>query len=258
MQAWSARILNDQQRDEMPLFSNEGLARLEKHVGYGVASPYPHLVLDGIFNDAALYEILREWPSPNGAGLETHDDGTYVKKKIGTTWETNFGDRTRRYFAQLGGPGFLKLLEHVTGISGLLPDPYMFGGGLHATASGGRLAMHADYNKHPIFRLDRRLNLLVYLNDGWTEQNQGWLELWDHQMKACVRRVLPTFNRSVIFSTTSVSFHGQPEQIIGPPSLWRKSLALYYFSNGRPEESQLQKSCSEHSTLWQERPLVGF
>lgn len=58
-----------------------------------------------------------------------------------------------------------------------MPDPYMFGGGLHATSTGGKLATHADYNKHPIFKLDRRLNLLIYLNEGWTEENGGWLKL---------------------------------------------------------------------------------
>ena len=134
----------------------------------------------------------------------------------------------------------------------------MFGGGLHATAAGGRLAIHADYNKHPVFKLDRRLNMLVYLNEGWTEANAGWLELWDSEMKQCVKRILPTFNRTVIFSTTSGSFHGQPEPIVGPPNLWRRSIALYYFSNGRADEGMPPDDSGEHSTLWQTRPNAGF
>jgi Rps23 Pro-64 3,4-dihydroxylase Tpa1-like proline 4-hydroxylase len=65
---------------------------------------------------------------------------------------------------------------------GLIPDPYLFGGLLHATASSGKLAVHADFNKHFRFKLERRLNMLVFLNEGWTEENGGWLELWDQQM----------------------------------------------------------------------------
>jgi Rps23 Pro-64 3,4-dihydroxylase Tpa1-like proline 4-hydroxylase len=233
------------------------LERLESHQGYGAAHPYPHLVLDGLFNPEALREILREWPFGADDTVEAHNDGTYVRNKLGTTWRTRFGPGTARYFAELAGPVFLQALQKATGMWGLMGDPYMFGGGLHATSAGGKLAVHADYNKHPWFKLDRRLNLLVYLNEGWTEENGGHLELWDRQMQGCAVRVLPVFNRTVLFSTTSDSFHGQPEPVVGPPSLWRKSIALYYFSNGRADEGMPPDDSGEHSTLWQERPGRG-
>lgn len=239
------------------LFSPDGLSRLENYTGYGTAAPYPHLVLDGIFNPEALRAVLQEWPDLSEGSSESHNDGTFVKKKFATTWKTKLGPATQSYLQELSHPAFLMVLQKVTGLWGLLPDPYFFGGGLHATSTGGKLAVHADYNKHPVTKLDRRLNLLIYLNEGWTEENGGWLELWDHEMKECVKRVLPVFNRTVLFSTTSQSFHGQPEPIVGPPDLWRKSLALYYFSNGRPEEPQAMKT-QEHSTLWQERPGQGY
>lgn len=130
------------------------------------------------------------------------------------------------------------------------------GAGLHFTGAGGKLAIHADFNKHFKFKLDRRLNLLVYLNRGWTDENQGWLELWDRDMKSCVQRILPSFNRTVIFSTTDNSFHGQPEPIQGPPDLFRKSIALYYYSNGRPAEEVTSRDPS--NTLRQQRPGSGY
>jgi len=240
-----------------PLFATSAISGMESYRDYPGAVPFPHFVLDGLFNPAALREILGEWPVSTES-METHSDGTYVKNKIGTTWKTPFGPATRHYFSELSSPPFLKTLEAVTGISGLMPDPYMFGGGLHATASGGKLAIHADFNRHPSLRLDRRLNLLIYLNENWTEENGGCLELWDREMKECVERVLPVFNRTVLFSTTSTSFHGQPEPIIGPKNLWRKSIALYYYSSGRPEENKDADDIAEHSTLWQERPAKGY
>jgi hypothetical protein len=238
------------------LLAPDGLDRLESYKGYGIAAPYPHLVLDGIFNPEALSAVLQEWPELRPDNSELHDDGTFSKKKFNTTWKTKLGFATNSYLQQLSSPAFLIALQKVTGLSGLLPDPYFFGGGLHATASGGKLAVHIDYNKHPVTKLDRRLNLLVYLNEGWKEENAGWLELWDHKMENCEKRILPVFNRMVLFSTTSQSFHGQPEPIAGPPGLWRKSIALYYFSNGRPEEPG--SAGEEHSTLWQARPGRGY
>ena len=40
----------------------------------------------------------------------------------------------------------------------------------------------------------------------------------------------------VIFSTNDYSNHGHPDPINCPKNISRKSIALYYFSNGRPKE----------------------
>ena len=235
------------------IFAPDGIARLEAFEGYREAEPYAHFVLDNLFAPDVLKAVLKEWPRGDNSS-ESHNDGTFVRKKLGTTWKTDFGPMTRQCFTALSAPAFLKTLEKVTGMWGLMPDPYQFGGGLHATGTDGKLAIHADYNKHPFFGLDRRLNLLIYLNEGWTDDNAGWLELWDQDMSACAKRVLPVFNRTVLFSTNSTSYHGQPEPIVGPDSLWRKSIALYYFSNGRADEGAPPDVSNGHSTLWQERP----
>ena len=137
--------------------------------------------------------------------METHDDGTFVKKKFSTTYKKEYGPYTRHFLQELCGPVFLKILEKVTGKSGLIPDPYQFGGGLHTTLAGGKLAIHADYNLYPTLSLDRRLNLLLYLNENWTENNGGALELWDHSMTKCFKSILPLINRAVIFSTTELT-----------------------------------------------------
>lgn len=239
----------------LPVFAPGGLGRLISHEGYANASPFPHLTLDGLFNDALLHAVISEFPDPKRDAVEAHNDGVYVRLKHNTTWETEFGSATRRFFTEMASPRVLLALERATGIAGLMPDPYLFGGGLHFTDSGGKLAIHADFNRHPKLNLDRRLNLLLYLNEGWTEENQGWLELWDRDMLTCVFRTLPVFNRTVIFSTTSFSFHGQPEPILGSPGLVRRSIALYYYTNGRPAEEITEP---DHSTLWRERPRDGY
>ncbi len=153
----------------------------------------------------------------------------------------------RRLYWELNSADFLECLEILTGIQGLIPDPHLFGGGLHETRTGGYLNVHADFNKHPWFRLDRRLNLLVYLNPGWQPEWGGDLELWERDLSACVKTVSPLAGRAVLFSTTRDSFHGHPHPLACPEGVSRKSLALYYYSHGRPEG----EDPSEHKTIWQ-------
>ncbi|ACT58813.1 2OG-Fe(II) oxygenase [Hirschia baltica] len=248
--------LSEEQTKKINVFAPGAIEKLTGLAAdYQSAQPFPHLVIDNLFENDVLSNVIEEWPATSESSVEPHDDGTYSVQKYASTWKTEYGPNTREILRQLNEAHFLQTLTAVTGIQGLMPDPYMLGGGLHFTSSGGKLAIHADFNKHHFFKLDRRLNLLVYLNDGWKEENQGWLELWDREMTSCQRRILPVMNRTVLFSTTDFSFHGQPEKIVGPPDLMRRSIAVYYFSNGRPQE---EISGEEHSTLWRERPGQGF
>jgi hypothetical protein len=71
-------------------------------------------------------------------------------------------------------------------------------------------------------------------------------------MTRAERKILPVFNRCAIFNTTSTSYHGHPTPLACPPDRTRKSIASYYYTNGRPEEEVSEV----HSTLFQHRPGV--
>ena len=146
--------------------------------------------------------------------------------------------------AQLNGGAFLNFLENLTGITGLVSDPHLRGGGLHEIRRGGTLGVHADFNLHPRLKLYRRLNLLIYLNKDWNEAWGGALELWDGQR--CVRAISPLFNRAVLFDTSNFSYHGHPHALDCPPDRSRKSVALYYYSLECPSETDR----TEHGTVF--------
>jgi hypothetical protein len=114
----------------------------------------------------------------------------------------------------------------------------------------------ANFNKHPVTKLDRRLNVLIYLNEDWLEEYGGHFELWDKDMKESKKKILPLFNRMAIFSTTSLSYHGNPNPLTCPPGRTRKSMALYYYSNGRPED-EIIAGLGEHSTIFKHRKADG-
>ena len=136
----------------------------------------------------------------------------------------------------LNSQPFLEFLQQLTGIKEtLIPDPYFEGGGFHEIKPGGYFKMHVDFHKHKLTKLDRRLNILVYLNEDWKEEYGGHFELWERDMSKCVTRILPQFNRLAMFSTTDFSWHGLPDPLTCPPDRSRRSIALYYYTNGRPE-----------------------
>ena len=87
---------------------------------------------------------------------------------------------------------------------------------MHQTEAGGFLRVHADFNRHPNFGLDRRMNLLIYFNEDWPEEWGGDLELWAEDMSSCRQKISPLAGRCVIFNTTSTSFHGHPHPLMCP------------------------------------------
>ena len=75
----------------------------------------------------------------------------------------------------------------------------------------------------------------------WKDAYGGHLELWNKNMSMCEKKISPTFNTMVIFSTTDFSNHGHPEPLNCPKDISRKSIALYYFSSGRPQNEIYSK-----------------
>ena len=219
---------------------------------YAGAKPFPHVVLDDFFDPALLDLIVSEFPGPDEIKWHRFDNAREIK--LAANSDASFGPATRLFLYHLNSMTFLEFISRVTGIENLISDPCFDGGGLHQIVRGGKLGIHADFNKHSRYGLDRRLNLLLYLNKNWPEEYGGHLELWNRDMTRCEARILPLFNRMVVFGTTDFTYHGHPDPLRCPEGMTRKSLALYYFSNGRPQE----ELSGSHSTLFRERPAEEF
>jgi 2OG-Fe(II) oxygenase superfamily len=222
------------------------------HAEYLAAKPFPHIVFDNFFDPRLLDLVLEEFPKPGQIKWQSFDNAQEVK--LASATEASFGPVTRLLFYHLNSMTFLDFLTRVTGIENLIADPGFEGGGLHQIIPGGKLGVHADFNKHRRYGLDRRLNLLLYLNKNWKAEYGGELELWDRDMTAKQAGVLPLFNRVMVFGTTDFTYHGHPEALRCPEGMTRKSMALYYFSNGRPAE----EVTGEHSTLFRARNEEDF
>jgi hypothetical protein len=217
-------------------------------IDYQSATPYPHIVIDDFLGPAAVKSAISEFPS-----LDPEQWTNYLhvnERKFSNTDPQTWGPVLQQILAELNAPRFVQFIGALLGVDNLIADPSLEGGGLHQSTAGGFLNIHADYTVHPHNRnWQRRVNIILYLNDDWRPEYGGALELWSADMKECVERVYPVANRAVIFTTDSTSFHGHPEPLRCPAGVARRSLALYYFS---VEEDPLVRS-----TTYRSRPGDG-
>lgn len=232
-------------------FSNLQLIAKQFSEKYKTASPFPHIYFDDFFDENFLSAVAREFPD-----LSVGDKASYsspTELKLASKGELRFSDTALQLARFMNAEPFLLFLQTLTGIEEkLIPDPYFAGGGYHEVKQGGFLKIHADFNKHQTMGLDRRINVLIYLNKDWPASYGGAFELWDKEMKKCEVSILPFFNRMAIFSTTSTSYHGHPDPLTCPIDSSRRSFALYYYSNGRPEKERLEFQ-GAHGSLFKAR-----
>jgi hypothetical protein len=220
---------------------------------YKANSPFPHIHFDNFLPADVADAALADFPEPTQTDWHAYTD-VNQRKKLALNLVEGLPESLRDILLFLNSRPMLRFLETLTGIGSVLPDPTYTGGGLHQIKPGGLLEVHADFSYHQGLRLDRRINVLIYLNKDWKEEYGGHFELWNREISKAERRILPIFNRCTIFSTSSVSFHGHPEPLRCPAGRTRKSIATYYYSNGRPEEES--GLTHRHEVAFQRRP--GF
>jgi len=206
---------------------------------FEAAVPFPHVVLDDVL-DLAPATVVAEFPTEQWPGWTRYRD-EYQRGKLTCNDLAAMPPLLRELTRELGEPAFLRFLEGVTGIDGLVPDPYLEGGGLHAGATGATLTPHTDFHVYPRLGLFRRVNVLLYLNPGWQHDDGGALELFDPNAVTtsdgdtdAVTAVDPVFGRMVIFRTDDRSPHGFTDPIAD--GRYRRSLALYYYTSTEAPE----------------------
>ena len=220
-------------------------AMTEAFKGFSTALPYPHCVIDDFFDDDFAKALEEEFPDFDSDAWHIYDNAIEVKKTC-NNWNL-FPAKTYSVFEYFNSPEFLEALSGLAGTPNLYPDPGLNGGGWHIHKPGGKLNIHLDYNLHPKLGLQRKLNILVYMNSNWQDSWGGRLGLWEHNAEegrpgALVKEIVPVFNRAVIFDTTCNSWHGLPEPVLSPEGECRQSLAAYFLTIPPPETENRAKA----------------
>jgi len=207
------------------------------------AQPFPHLVLEKFLNQTPV-ELAGSFPAPDWPHWHKRED-FYQSGKMYCRDTDVIPSPILSIFHELSSPPFLKVLESVTGIEGLIPDPYYDGGGLHCSGPAGVLMPHTDFHYADRLRLYRRLNLLLYLNPEWDASWGGCLELWEKGSQRPAKVVAPNWGTCVIFRTDDQSVHGFSTPI--EAGHWRCSIALYYYTS-----REAARFSGDAFTYWQQ------
>ncbi|HJS03742.1 MAG TPA: 2OG-Fe(II) oxygenase [Variovorax sp.] len=193
------------------------------------ASPFPHLVLENLFNPALLDLVAEEFDAqPVNCWAEVKSRYESTRRSVlGPT----LGPATQLYFDIVHSGWFIDWLSSLTGVPYLLPDPKLFGGGLHESRTGATFAVHRDFNRHRHLGLKNEMVFITYLNKGWNPDWGSGLELWDKKHDRCVTTVQPEFGRTILLPHGPISYHGHTKPLQAPDDRPRRSVAAYYYSS---------------------------
>ena len=220
---------------------------------FGERDPFRHVVIDNFFAPDYCAQLLAQFPAFE-RGNARNEDGRIGNK---STIEKirHLGPALAALDDLVQSAEFLALIGRITGIPDLLYDPWYFGGGTHENRNGQELDAHVDFNRHPVEKGHRRLNLIVYLNHEWNDAWGGSLELHSDPRSSDDRItvITPLYNRAVIFETTEWSWHAFPRIAlpVDKQGLTRKSVALYFYTKERPAD----ELADSHSTIYVDQPL---
>jgi Rps23 Pro-64 3,4-dihydroxylase Tpa1-like proline 4-hydroxylase len=232
----------------MPLLNPIDREALRHH--FQTSEPFPFFMIDGFLEESFAREVAAAYPNYDEARkLGREFSAVNERLKVQLCDAARFPAPVRKVHELLASPEFMSDLSYITGIDRLVADDLLAGGGMHVTGSGGRLDVHVDFNFLEERKLHRRLNILLYLNEGWDETWGGNVELWDAEVKQRHHSFAPLFNRCVVFATSEFSYHGVTP-VTCPPGVTRRSFAAYYYTREAPPAWD----GSTHSTVFRARP----
>jgi len=195
--------------------------------------PFSYCYIDNFFPKSLAQALSVDFPSFEDPKWHEYKNQIEIKK-VSNNWNV-FPKTTYDTFRFLNSTDFTSLLSEVTGIETLISDPGLNGGGWHIHSNGGKLNPHLDYSMHPKMPYQRKLNLIVYLQEGWQSSWGGHLGVYEHDEEnnapgKLVDEIEPVFNRAVFFDTTMNSWHGLCREVTTPNDICRKSMAVYYLT----------------------------
>jgi len=230
-------------------FINEKVLENIKYENY----PFPYTVIDNFIQTDKLDNILvhiNNLKDNEAQSKFINPNSPYEFNKY--AFNTNYGDYLKKIFIELNSAPFIKHLENITGIKELITnDIHLHGAGIHRIKKGGYLQLHTDFNSYHNHygKLDRRINLLIYMNPDWKEEYNGNLCICDKEKQICFKKISPLLNRCVIFNTSNKSIHGHPEILNVPDHICRHSIAVYYYTKNNNGQYDFEGDV-EHCTVW--------
>lgn len=215
----------------MDIISDE--AKVALLAGYKYKDPCSFIVIDNFLKDEIANHAIRTLLDFNTTKADyVCSDLMWENKKY--AYINNLGNFFDAIFDYFHTNEFIDYIEALTGIKNIIRnDKTLVGAGIHKITRDGYLNVHIDFNIYEskqYGKIDRRINLLVYLNPEWNDEYNGHLYMCDKDTMTAKYKIAPLFNRCVIFNTTNRSLHGHPFPLKTPEGIHRHSIAIYYYT----------------------------
>lgn len=205
------------------------------------ARPFEHVVIDDLLPGRTAAELHGRLPRPD---LLVARSSLRQRKRVGIELERYDSVVGNLLFA-FQSPKVVRVVERITGLEKLQPDPSLYASGLSVMLLGGFLNPHLDNSHDGDQARYRVLNLLYYLSPSWTKDDGGELELWDRPVREATS-IVSAFNRLVIMQTQRYSWHSVTPVKSSEP---RWCASNYYFADGLIESAPYR-----HVTTFAGRP----
>lgn len=222
---------------------------------FSTGKPFPHIVIDNFLDPNILESALNAYPDEKDKevwGWKSNDKNSIKLMCQNPDTIKHRVPEVANVIDALNADEWLTELSYITNMPNLQADPSLSGGGMHQLNNGGFLRLHVDFNvADSLPHLNRRLNIILFLNKNWKPEYGGQLELWNTDCTEKVVSIEPEFNRAVIFDTQPKDgiqpWHGNPNKVNTPKGITRRSIALYYYTKEKPDTPMAKK----HRTLYQ-------
>jgi Rps23 Pro-64 3,4-dihydroxylase Tpa1-like proline 4-hydroxylase len=193
--------------------------------------PFPHVVIDNFLKDENINNLLKEMDELTIDKSYYYGHQSIEKNKY--AFKNNFNVNLNELFKELNSDEFINILENKFNIYNIIRNNLeLNGAGVHKIFNNGFLCMHTDfegYNDTKYGLLDRRINLLLYMNPNWKKEYGGELCLYDKKEQKITKEIIPILNRCVIFITPE-NIHGHPNILQIPENICRQSITTYYYT----------------------------
>lgn len=221
--------------------SNKPLFRITTNCKtYNNTRPYPHLSQDNILpNDFAktCQEEILAIPSEEWDRYSNPFEKKYTLRN-----KNKLPPSLNKLFTFLTSEEFVNHLSSVVGEE-LSLDKHKNWWGVHTYDNNDYLDIHVDAGIHPVTKDKKHVTLGIYLSKDWTEENGGHLEIWsgdsavndDAKLNTCINRILPSFNKLILFTCDDYSWHGNPVPVNCSNGEKRIFITLSYVSKNHGE-----------------------
>lgn len=200
---------------------------------FSTGNPVPFIIIDNFLPQDVYRQIITQFYEISDNNYMIFENKVSRRKECRNMYQAPLLQTLSHC---LNGSLFIKWLEQVSDTEKLVPDPHLRGGGFCRSPRGTSLGLHTDFNWNDQIALNRKINIIFYMNQSWNEDWNGHLEFWNNDRTQCLQKIYPYPNRLAIWLYDINHVHGHPEPIMCPEDLSRDSLIhFYYTSNAIPE-----------------------